>query len=89
MELDGRARESWINGVQVLYGQSALQRATAMYGLIAVAWSLIVLNQFKKADDVSRKMETVGLGRQDKILEKQLMKSKSMLTNVCFPSAPF
>jgi len=89
MELDGRARESWINGVQVLYGQSALQRAAAMYGLIAVAWSLIVLNQFKKADDVSRKMEAAGLFVQEKILEKQLMKSKRMLTNVCFPSAPF
>jgi len=89
MELDNRAREMWIEGVRLLYGQSVIRRAAAMYGLIGVAWSLIVLNQFKKPSACSSKVKADDVGAQDGILDMQLTKARRILDEVSSSPAPF
>ena len=89
MELNNSSRLAWIHGVNGLYGRSVLRRAEAMYGLLGVAWSLIVLNQFRKpvAGLSSGKTEMVASGCEK--LDVQLTKARRILDNVSSSRAPF
>jgi len=90
MELSGNLKRRWVEGVTPIYGERARARLQVAFGLIGLAWCLILLNSFRRDLRVTRKLVDPALGVDNPVyLDEKLSSARRLLsrvksTYVCF-----
>jgi hypothetical protein len=84
MELELSLKQQWVAGAIGIYGEGILNRLRFVWPMVGLSWCLILLNEYR--DDIWQRRcaaDPDKVLRHQAILEKQMDRSRALLSQVC------